>query len=66
MSPTTDQLAHFAVMQNETVLCGDCVSEVCDDRQPTDATLVHAWLTPEPAHTCSCCGASSEPIGDQR
>jgi hypothetical protein len=65
MSPTIDQLA-YAVMQDDMVLCGDCVTEVCDDRQPSEATLVHAWLAPDTAHTCSCCGASSEPIADER
>jgi hypothetical protein len=47
-------------MQDDTVLCGDCVSEVCDHRQSTEATLVHAWLAPDPAHTCRCCGATSQ------
>ena len=57
MSNTTDQLA-YAVMQDDTVLCADCVAEVCDDRQPSEAKTVHAWLTPGHAHTCSWCGAN--------
>ena len=60
MSPTTGQLA-YAVMQDDTVLCADCLAEVCDDRQPAEATLVHAWLSADDGHTCSCCGASSGP-----
>jgi hypothetical protein len=65
MSPTPDELA-YAVMQDSTILCGDCIPEVCDDCQPTEATLVHAWLFPDLAHTCNCCGASTEPIADER
>jgi hypothetical protein len=65
MSPTTDQLA-YAVMQDDTVLCGDCIAETCDDRQPTEATLVYAWLAPDSGHTCSCCGAHSELTDGER
>jgi hypothetical protein len=63
MSPTTDQLA-YAVMQDDMVLCADCVTEVCDDRQPTAATTVHAWLAPDPGHTCSWCGSSDAATAD--
>jgi hypothetical protein len=66
MSPTTDQPA-YAVMQDDTVLCADCITQVCDDRQPADATLVHAWLSPDHGQTCSWCGASSElPAANER
>jgi hypothetical protein len=65
MDPITNQPA-YAVMQDDTVLCVDCIGEVCDDRQPAEATLVHAWLTPANGHTCSCCGASSEPTAVER
>jgi len=65
MSPTTDHLA-YAVTQDDTVLCADCVTDICDDRQPSEATIVHAWLTPDPGHTCSSCSATSEPaFGEQ-
>jgi hypothetical protein len=57
MSPTDDELV-YAVMQDDTVLCADCVSEVCDDRQPSAATTLHAWLAPDLGHVCSWCGAS--------
>jgi hypothetical protein len=65
MSATTDQLT-YAVMQDNSVLCGDCATEVCDELHPAEATLVHAWLTPDPTHSCSRCGASGDPIGDER
>jgi hypothetical protein len=65
MSPPTDQLT-YAVMQDDTVLCADCVAEICDDRQPSAATMVHAWLASQPGDSCSCCGADSEPIADAR
>ena len=65
MSPTTDHLA-YAVTEDDTVLCADCVTDICDDRQPSEATIVHAWLTPDPGHICSNCGATSEPtFGEQ-
>ena len=53
MSPTNDQLA-YAVTQDDTVLCADCVTEVCDDRRPSEATTVHAWLAAGCGHTAPC------------
>jgi len=47
----------FAVMEDDTVLCADCVHEICDDRLPATAgTLVHAWLAEPAGHVCSSCG----------
>jgi hypothetical protein len=63
MSPTDDQLA-YAVMQDDTVLCADCVSEVCDDLQPSAATTLHAWPAPGHEHCCSWCGASDAATAD--
>ena len=37
MSPTTDHLA-YAVTQDDTVLCADCVTHICDDRQPSEVS----------------------------
>jgi hypothetical protein len=48
----------FAVMEDDTVLCADCVHELCDDREPpTAATFVHAWLADPAGQACRCCGA---------
>ncbi len=50
----------FAVMEDDTILCADCVYETCDDgRQPaTAATTVHAWLADRADEACRCCGAT--------
>lgn len=45
----------FAVMEDDTVVCSECLPEVCDDREPaTTATVVHAWIAP--GQPCRCCG----------
>jgi hypothetical protein len=63
MSPTDDPLV-YAVMQDDAVLCADCVTGVCDDRQPSAATTLHAWLAADPSHICSWCGASVAATAD--
>jgi hypothetical protein len=66
MSPATDQLA-YAVMEDDTVLCADCLPEACDQRQPASAaTTVHAWLAPGHDHSCSWCGINAEITTDER
>jgi hypothetical protein len=63
---TTPQSAAYAVMEDDTVLCADCLPEICDDRLPaTAASMVHAWIIPTPGLTCRCCNTSPEPIGER-
>ncbi len=46
----------FAVMEDDTVLCADCVHEICDGREPAmAATIVHAWLATRALQVCSRC-----------
>jgi hypothetical protein len=59
MTGLTD--VRLAVMEDDTVLCADCVDElqreyVCE----TAATSVHAWLANPDGETCRCCGATHE------
>jgi hypothetical protein len=49
----------LAVMEDDTVLCTDCVDELraeqaCDSL----ATAVHAWLADPVGQACRCCGAT--------
>ena len=49
----------LAVMEDDTVLCADCVDElqhenVCE----TGTTIVHAWLASPAGEACRCCGAT--------
>jgi hypothetical protein len=51
----------LAVMEDDTVLCADCVDElqrehVCE----TAATIVHAWLASPNGETCRACGTTHE------
>jgi len=46
-------------MQDDTVLCADCVDELCDERGPeTAATMIYAWLPEGNDAACRCCGAT--------
>jgi hypothetical protein len=51
----------LAVMEDDTVLCADCVDElhaegVCE----TAATIVHAWLADPAGQACACCGITDD------
>jgi hypothetical protein len=53
------QTGQLAVMEDDTVLCTDCLHElaaegVCE----TAATVVHAWLADPAGQACRCCGAT--------
>ena len=49
----------LAVMQDDTVLCTDCVHEYQAEGLPeTAATIVHAWLADPAGESCRCCGDS--------
>ena len=51
----------MAVMEDDTVLCADCVDELQhENRCETTATIVHAWLASPNGETCRCCGATHE------
>jgi hypothetical protein len=54
----------LAVMEDDTVLCTDCLHElqaesVCE----TAATVVHAWLADPTDQACRCCGATDSEAG---
>ena len=51
----------LAVMEDDTVLCVDCVHEhQAEGLSETAATIVHAWLASPDGETCRCCGATEE------
>jgi hypothetical protein len=54
----------LAVMQDDTVLCADCVYEYQTEGLPeSPATIVHAWLASPAGETCRCCGDSDSDEG---
>jgi hypothetical protein len=47
----------LALMEDDTVLCADCVQEHEAEGLPaTPATMVYAWLATPTVETCRCCG----------
>jgi len=51
----------FAVMEDDTVLCADCLHEHQAEGLPeTAAMMVHAWLADANGEACRCCGATHE------
>jgi hypothetical protein len=60
----TGQAGRLAVMDDDTVLCTECVDElhaegVCD----TATTMVRAWLADPAGQACACCGATDDEAG---
>jgi len=54
-------MTRLAVMEDDTVLCTDCLHEhQAEARSETTATIVHAWLASPDAETCRYCGATHE------
>ena len=52
----------FAVMQDDTVLCAECVDELrAEGLAECAVTIVHAWLTDPAGQVCGCCGATDDP-----
>jgi hypothetical protein len=50
----------FAVMGDDSVLCADCVQEVCRESGPDRAeAIVHAWIAPGPGVCCRWCSDSA-------
>ena len=57
-------MTRLAVMEDDTVLCSDCVDEYHHEGLPeTAATIVHAWLADATGQACRCCGASDSEGG---
>ena len=51
----------LAVVEDDTVLCTDCLHEHQAEGLPeTTATIVHAWLASPDGEACRCCGATDE------
>jgi len=54
----------LAVMEDDTVLCTDCLHELqAESVVDTAATLVHAWLADAADQACRCCGATDSQAG---
>jgi hypothetical protein len=51
----------LAVMEDDTVLCSDCVDELrAEQIVETAGTMVYAWLADPAGQACRCCGATTE------
>jgi hypothetical protein len=49
----------LAVMEDDTVLCTDCLDELqAESVYETAATIVHAWLADPAGQACRCCGTT--------
>jgi hypothetical protein len=56
----TDAELRFAAMEDDTVLCGDCVDEVqCGMGAQRPDAIVHAWIDSAPGVCCRWCGATA-------
>jgi hypothetical protein len=51
----------LAVMEDDTVLCADCLDELqAEAVVETAGTMVHAWLADPAGQACRCCGATED------
>jgi hypothetical protein len=51
----------LAVMEDDTVLCAECVHEhQGESASETGGTIVHAWLADPAGETCQACGATDD------
>jgi hypothetical protein len=58
---TAPSSVRLAVMEDDTVLCSDCIDEYRDEGlAETAATIVHAWLAHPAGQACACCGATTD------
>jgi hypothetical protein len=58
---TAESAVRLAVMEDDTVLCADCMQDIVDERLPaTAATMVHAWLASPAGEACCWCGVTTE------
>jgi hypothetical protein len=49
----------LAVMEDDTVLCADCLDELqAESVYDTAGTIVHAWLADPAGQACRCSGAT--------
>jgi hypothetical protein len=52
-------MTRLAVMEDETVLCAECLHEYQAEALPdTAAMIVHAWLASPAGEACRWCGAT--------
>lgn len=50
----------LAVMEDDTVLCADCLHEhQAEQLAEAAASIVHAWLADPAGETCHGCGATT-------
>jgi hypothetical protein len=50
----------FAVMEDDSVLCADCVHEATAAAAlPSAGAMVYAWIDPGPGVCCAWCGESA-------
>jgi len=53
--------SRLAVMEDDRVLCADCLHEHQVEGVPeTAATIVHAWLADPVGEACQSCGAAED------
>jgi hypothetical protein len=56
-------MSALAVMEDDTVLCTDCLDELhAEQVAETAATIVHAWLAAAAAQACRYCGATDNEV----
>jgi hypothetical protein len=59
LKPPDDGDWRFAVMEDDSVLCADCVVEVQRELPAERAeVIVHAWIEPEPGVSCRWCATT--------
>jgi hypothetical protein len=46
-------------MEDDTILCADCIDELhAEGVSETATTIVHAWLADPTGQTCACCATT--------
>jgi hypothetical protein len=45
-------------MEDDAVLCAECVAEAARDLPPSAGSIVHAWIDACPGVCCGWCGAA--------
>jgi hypothetical protein len=54
-------MTRLAVMEEDTVLCAECVDELhAEGVGETAATIVHAWLSKPAGQICACCATADD------
>jgi hypothetical protein len=52
-------MTSLAVMEDDSVLCSDCLHELqVEQVVETAGTIVRAWLAGPAGQACRCCGAT--------